>query len=75
MTVFAQTAEEKKVLDEINLARTAPQEYVKKVLEPLVDGTLGKYQSAVVECISLLKTMKPRSEISWSTGLFDAARN
>ena len=72
--VFAQSSEERKVLDEINLARTAPKEYVKKVLEPLVDGTLGSYQSAVVECISLMRTMNPVPALSWSSGLYKSAK-
>ncbi|MBQ4236717.1 MAG: hypothetical protein II716_07770 [Treponema sp.] len=72
---FAQTTEDKKVIDEINFARTKPQEYVKKVLEPLVDGRLGTYQSAVVECISLMRTMNPLSELAWSKGLYETARD
>ncbi len=70
---YSQSAEEKKVLDEINLARSNPQTYVKKVLEPLVDGTLGQYQSAVIECISQLRTMKPLPELQWSSGLYKSA--
>lgn len=72
--LFAQTSEEKKVLDEINFVRTDPAGYVTKVLEPLVDGGLGTYQKAVVECISLLKTMKPCHKLVWSNGLYKAAK-
>lgn len=71
--VFAQTAEEKKVLDEINFARTQPKIYAQEVLEPLIDGTESEYQSAVTESINFLNKLSPVSELFWSSGLYESA--
>lgn len=79
---------EKEVFDEINLARTHPQEYAKYLEEFLntFDGktfkdtngvqiTLNEGKKTIEEVIAVLKRMKPLPEYVFSEGLTKAAKD
>ena len=63
---------EREVVEEINFARTRPQEYVKARLQPYVDA--GTASKAMKECIEKMKGMQPLKPLQVAAGLTLAAR-
>lgn len=61
------------VLDEMNMARTAPSDYAATRLEPLLSGDKTPYQRALAECIKQLNSMEPLPALTWGDGLASCA--
>lgn len=63
---------EREVVEEINFARTRPQEYVKARFQPYVDA--GKASDAMKECINEMKSMAALKPLQVAAGLTLTAR-
>ena len=81
-TAIANASElEQAVIDEMNFARTKPQEYVTERLVPQQSNPTvninktSTYQSALQECIYEMNSMDALGKLSYSNGLYKAAKD
>lgn len=70
----AMSSEEQVVVDEINYARTNPQEYVKERLQPSVATSHGTYLEGLKECIELMNSMEPVPALELDENLSKACK-